>query len=172
MLFRLMLAFIGIPMIELYLLLQLADATSVGMTLGIVVLTGMIGSVLARREGANAWRRFRECLASGRTPTLEIRDGLMIAFAAALLLTPGIVTDAVGFALLTAPGRHWFGRWIGHFFRLQFDVRGTGAGSSSTQRAPSGAYDGERGQTQHAGYGRGKQTEPYTVDAAGFETKS
>lgn len=159
MLLRLMLAFIGVPLIELYLLLQLADATSVGMTLGIVVLTGMIGSVLARREGAQAWQRFRECLASGRTPTQEIRDGLMIAFAAALLLTPGIMTDVVGFALLTAPGRHWIGRWIGRFFRLKFDVRG----SSASTHAGGDPYRASGGRTQN--------TDPYTVDAAHFETK-
>ncbi|MEM9366925.1 MAG: FxsA family protein [Planctomycetota bacterium] len=162
MLLRLMIAFIGIPLIELYLLLQLASATSVGVTLGIVVLTGMIGSLLARREGAQAWRRFRECLASGRTPTVEIRDGLMIAFAAALLLTPGIITDVVGFALLTAPGRHWFGRWIGSFFRMRFDVRGFDVGRSS--------QDASR-DSSHPNDPRAREGDPYTVDASRFETK-
>ena len=101
MLIRLLAAFILIPLVELFLLMQLAAATSIWITIALVIVTGTIGSLLARREGAAVWRRFRENAASAKLPAQEIGDGLMIAFAAALLLTPGVLTDVVGFALLT-----------------------------------------------------------------------
>ncbi len=112
MLIRLMAAFIVVPLIELYLLFQLADATSAGLTIAIVVITGIIGSALAKREGAMAWFRFRSALGEGRMPSREIQDGLMIVFAAALLLTPGLLTDALGFTLLFPPGRDLIRRFV------------------------------------------------------------
>ena len=106
MLLRLLAAFILIPLIELYLLLQLAEVTSVPLTIGIVIGTGVLGSLLARREGTIAWYRFRSALGEGRVPSREIQDGLMIVFAAALLLTPGLLTDIVGFMMLLPIGRN------------------------------------------------------------------
>lgn len=100
MLGKLLAAFILIPLVEFFLLVWIADRTSVLTTIGLVIITGIIGSLLARAEGVKAWRRFRESAAEGRLPGREIQDGLMIAFAAALLLTPGLLTDAVGFLLL------------------------------------------------------------------------
>ena len=105
MFLRLLAAFILIPLIELFLLLKLAAATSVWTTFLLVIITGIIGSLLAKREGVMAWRKFHQALAEGRMPGQEIQDGLMIVFAAALLLTPGLLTDAVGFFLLVPPGR-------------------------------------------------------------------
>ncbi|MCD0460411.1 FxsA family protein [Roseiconus lacunae] len=105
MLFRLLLLFIFVPLVELYLLLQLADATSAGATFLIVIATGVLGSYLAKREGLMAWQKFHAALGEGRVPSREIQDGLMIVFAAALLLTPGLITDAVGFLLLVPVGR-------------------------------------------------------------------
>jgi UPF0716 protein FxsA len=120
MLIRLLAAFILVPLIELFLLLQLAQYTSVATTVLVVVITGIIGSMLARREGVMAWTRFRSALAEGRMPSREIQDGLMIVFAAALLLTPGLLTDALGFLLLLPVGRDFirsavFSRFVGRF---------------------------------------------------------
>jgi len=107
MLFRLLLIFIAVPLIELYLLLRLADITSVGTTILVVVVTGIAGSLLAKQQGWVAWSRFREAMLQGRIPSAEIADGLMVVFAAALLLTPGLLTDLVGFLLLIPPSRRW-----------------------------------------------------------------
>ena len=107
MFFKLLAAFILIPLIELYLLLQVAEHTSVATTVLIVILTGVIGSMLARREGAMAWFRFHAAVDEGRMPSREIQDGLLIVFAGALLLTPGLLTDTLGFALLIPTGREW-----------------------------------------------------------------
>ncbi|TWT79829.1 phage T7 F exclusion suppressor FxsA [Planctomycetes bacterium CA13] len=112
MFFRLLVAFIVVPLVELVLLLRLADATSVMTTLAIVIITGVIGSALARREGVLAWYRFRSALAEGRMPSQEIQDGLMVVFAAALLLTPGLLTDSLGFILLIPTGRTLIRKYV------------------------------------------------------------
>jgi len=157
MLFRLLVAFICVPLIELYLLLRLADATSPMTTFGIVIATGLIGSYLARREGLAAWKRFRESLAAGGMPGREIQDGLMIVFAAALLLTPGLLTDAVGFALLIPAGRNFVRRNLmprigggGAGFRVHTFVRG-----DATDDSADGPGFG----------GRRVRDDPMTIDA-------
>lgn len=155
---RLLLAFIVIPFIELVLLLRLADATSWLTTLTIVVVTGLIGSFLARREGLAAIGRFRAALAAGRMPGREIQDGLMIAFAAALLLTPGLLTDALGFVLLTPTGRSKIGAFIRRRYGGKFQVRTSGFGQSDPVESNS---------PPHSRYENGT----YTVDSPNYGPK-
>lgn len=112
MLMRLLAAFILVPLVELYLLFRLADATGPLLALSIVVLTGIIGSILAKNEGIRALSRFQTAASEGRMPSKEIQDGLMIIFAAALLLTPGILTDTLGFTLLLPMGREFMRRHV------------------------------------------------------------
>lgn len=109
---RLLAAFILVPLLELVLLVQVAQYTSLWTTIMLVIVTGVIGSWLARREGVMAWFRFQSALAEGRAPSHEIQDGLMIVFAAALLLTPGLLTDALGFTLLLPQGREFIRRTL------------------------------------------------------------
>ena len=100
MLGKLLAAFILIPLVEFFLLVWIAEQTSILATIALVIITGIIGSLLARAEGVKAWRKFRLAASEGRLPGREIQDGLLIAFAAALLLTPGLLTDTLGFLLL------------------------------------------------------------------------
>lgn len=143
MLLRLLIAFIVVPLIELYLLLQLAQVTSALTTFAVVIITGVIGSILARREGVLAWTRFREVLAEGRMPSKEIQDGLMVVFAAALLLTPGLLTDGVGFLLLTPFGRGLvrrtlMKRWAGRVQVQTYDFHTETTGTSRPERFQEG----------------------------------
>jgi UPF0716 protein FxsA len=124
MLLRLLLLFVTVPLVELYLLLQLADVTGAGATFLLVIVTGIIGSWLAKREGILAWHKFHGALREGRVPSREIQDGLMIVFAAALLLTPGLLTDVVGFVMLVPLGRdlvrkHLLAKWFRGFGSVQ-----------------------------------------------------
>tara|TARA_R110002049_G_scaffold27321_2_gene94181 strand:+ start:356643 stop:357092 length:450 start_codon:yes stop_codon:yes gene_type:complete len=123
MLLKLLAAFIVIPLVELYLLFRIAEFTSPLATLALVIVTGVIGSFLARREGAMAWFRFQSALGEGRMPSREIQDGLMIVFAAALLLTPGLLTDVVGFTLLIPWGRALVRRFVLKPYVSQFNVQ-------------------------------------------------
>lgn len=139
MLLRLLAAFIVVPLVELYLLFQLAEATNPLTTIAIIVLTGIIGSVLARREGVVAWYRFRSALAEGRVPSREIQDGLMIVFAAALLLTPGLLTDVVGFLLLVPAGRRLVRRFVLRRFFGRFNLQVVRPGRWNDPRSSGGS---------------------------------
>ena len=119
---RLLAAFILVPLLELVLLFQVAQYTSLWTTIMLVIVTGVIGSWLARREGVMAWFRFQSALAEGRAPSHEIQDGLMIVFAAALLLTPGLLTDALGFTLLLPQGREFIRRTLLKRYMQRFKV--------------------------------------------------
>ena len=112
MFLRLIILFVTVPLVELYLLLRLAELTGPLPTFLLVIVTGIIGSWLAKHEGLIAWQKFHAALAEGRAPSREIQDGLMIVFAAALLLTPGLLTDVVGFAMLIPVGRDLIRRFV------------------------------------------------------------
>lgn len=101
----LLLVFIVVPLIELWVIVQVGQQIGVGWTLALLLADSIIGSVLMRSQGRAAWRRFREALAAGRPPAREVVDGALVIFGGALLLTPGFVTDLFGLALLAPPTR-------------------------------------------------------------------
>ena len=152
---RLLAAFILVPLIELMLLIQLATYTSLGTTIILVIVTGILGSWLARREGVIAWFRFQSALAEGRAPSHEIQDGLMIVFAAALLLTPGLLTDAVGFTLLLPQGRELIRRTLLKRYMQRFKVH---------FRTPDGFTPEPLNRTT--------RDSSFTIDAESFERKA
>ncbi|KAJ57241.1 exlusion protein FxsA [Actibacterium mucosum KCTC 23349] len=92
--------FIGVPLIEIALFIQVGGAIGLWSTLAIVVLTAVIGTSLMRRQGAQAMANIRGAFNSLSDPSEPLAHGAMILFSGALLLTPGFFTDAVGFALL------------------------------------------------------------------------
>jgi len=104
-LLKLILALTLIPLAELYLLLIIGEHVGALPTIALVIVTGIIGGVLLRRQGAAALRRIRETLAMGKMPAGELVDALLVGVAGAFLLTPGLLTDATGFFLLSPPGR-------------------------------------------------------------------
>ncbi|MGD8868527.1 MAG: FxsA family protein [Gemmatimonadales bacterium] len=104
---RLILFFIAVPIIELAVLIQLGRLIGLWPTLGIIGVTGVLGAMLASREGLRAWHAFQMELAQGRVPGRPILDGLSIFAGGALLLTPGLLTDLLGFTLLARPTRRW-----------------------------------------------------------------
>jgi UPF0716 protein FxsA len=119
-LLKLFLLFIIVPLVELALLLKLADATSWELTLGLVIVTGAAGSLLARSQGWRAYRRIHEALASGNLPAEPMLDAVLIFVAGALLLTPGILTDLFGFSLLIPWTRAFYRRRLTAWFKSRF----------------------------------------------------
>ena len=101
----LFLAFLAVPLIEIALFIQVGGAIGLWPTLGIVVLTAIIGTWLVRTQGTMAMGNLRKSFSELDDPTEPLAHGAMILLAGALLLTPGFFTDAVGFALLTPPFR-------------------------------------------------------------------
>lgn len=98
MFLRLLLLFTLVPILELALLIEIGQYLGTVPTLVLVLGTGAFGASLARREGTQALYRLRQNLTQGRFPGEEIFDGVLILAGGLLLLTPGIVTDAIGFA--------------------------------------------------------------------------
>lgn len=105
MFLRLLLLFTVVPLVELYLLITIGRMIGVGPTIAIVLGTGILGAWLARWQGLAVLRRVREEMAAGRLPTDALIDGLLILVAAAVLLTPGLLTDTAGFLLLVPASR-------------------------------------------------------------------
>ncbi len=100
---KLLALFIVVPAVELYLLIKLGGFIGVLATVGIIVVTGALGAFLARSQGLGVLRDVQQELARGGLPTSSLADGVMILIAAALLVTPGFLTDVVGFLCLV-PG--------------------------------------------------------------------
>ena len=123
MLARLLLLFISVPLIELVLLLFIADKTSFWFTLGLVILTGIAGSVLARSQGWQTYHRIQQELAQGRMPAQELLDAVLIFCAGALLLTPGVLTDLFGLSLLIPPMRRFYRGRLIKWFKGRFHLR-------------------------------------------------
>lgn len=105
MLLKLILIFTITPLIELALLIEVGKRVGLLPTLGIVILTGVTGSLLARSQGIRVLRQATRDLSSGILPTDSLLNGLLILIAGALLITPGLITDATGFLLLVPPVR-------------------------------------------------------------------
>jgi len=121
MLWKLMLVLTVVPLLELYLLVRLSEWTSFWFTVLVILGTGAVGAVIARMQGLMVLRRMQWELSEGRVPTGSILDGVMILVAAALLVTPGLLTDTVGFVLLAPPGRAFLRKLLRRWLKRQID---------------------------------------------------
>ena len=101
----LLLAMIGVPILEIAVFIQAGDAFGLWPTLGAVILTAIAGTILLRVQGLSALFRVQASLEAGRIPLAGLFDGLCLLVAGALLLTPGFVTDTVGMLLFVPPFR-------------------------------------------------------------------
>jgi len=92
--------FLLVPLIEIYVLIQVGDVIGAGWTIFAVVATAVLGAVLLRQQGFSTLERAQQSMAQGQIPATAMFEGVMLLFSGALLLTPGFVTDSIGFALL------------------------------------------------------------------------
>lgn len=97
---KLLLLFIIVPAVELGLLIQVGKFLGTWPTLALIVFTGILGAYLARLQGLSVVSRAQQQMSRGELPAGSLADGVMILVAGALLMTPGILTDAFGFSLL------------------------------------------------------------------------
>ena len=96
----LLLLFLVVPIAEIYVLIEIGSVVGAVATIGLVVLTAVVGAALMRAQGLATLFRARAAMAKGEVPALELLEGAVILIAGALLLTPGFLTDAAGFACL------------------------------------------------------------------------
>ena len=97
--------FLAVPILEIYLLLQVGGFIGVGWTVFLVVLTAVIGVALLKAQGISTLNRAQQKLQDNELPAREILEGMGLLVAGALLLTPGFFTDTIGFLLLFPPTR-------------------------------------------------------------------
>lgn len=134
MFLKLLIAFTVLPVVELYFLIQAGQRLGVLNTVGIVLLTGVVGAALARSQGRQVLMKLQSKVAQGQVPAKEMLEGVFIFSGGLLLLTPGFVTDALGLSMVL-PGVRKI--WAGYLFsNLENAIR--------TGRATAGTNGGSR----------------------------
>jgi UPF0716 protein FxsA len=144
-----------IPIVEIYLFIQVSNAIGFWNALGILILVSLIGVWVVKRQGARVWARFNEQVAAGKTITREVADGVCLLLAGALLIIPGFVTDAVGLLLLLPPVRalarrivvgRYSGRTSVRVITARYGRRDGGTIETTATESTTGPEDPPRGE--------------------------
>lgn len=112
----LFLAFLVVPVLEIWLLIQVGQVIGGWPTVALLLADSLLGAWIVRREGRRAWRNLQSALQGGRMPDKELADGGLILVGGALLLTPGFLTDILGFLCVLPFTRPLMRRLAGWFF--------------------------------------------------------
>jgi len=118
---RLVLLFTVVPAVEIYLLVKVGSGIGAFNTVLLILATGVVGAHYARLQGFQVVTRLQESLRDGRPPAAEIVDGAMLLVGGALLLTPGFLTDALGFSLIFPPTRRVWRRTFLEWLRRKIE---------------------------------------------------
>lgn len=138
----LFLFFVAVPLIEMFLLFEVSDQIGGLATIALVVLTAIIGVQILKRQGLSTLLRANQRIEAGQLPAQEIVEGMMLAGAGALLLTPGFITDTIGFVLLTAPFRRQIAAKVIQAGVLKAMQPGGGAGFTVWSQTSTSRDDG------------------------------
>ena len=142
-----LLLFIVVPLAEMLLLFEVAEHIGGLWTVGLVVLTAVVGIQILKRQGLRTLLRARQRVESGELPAREIIEGMLIAAAGAMLLTPGFITDGLGFILLTPQLRGPAAVWL--IGRGAWSIQmGGPAGFDAQRRQDGNVYEGEYSRRQ------------------------
>lgn len=143
--FLVLLLFIGVPVIEIATFIQVGGLIGLWPTLGVVILTAFIGTALLRQQGLSTLMRAQTALNEGRMPAEELFDGACLLLAGAFLLTPGFVTDSVGFLLFFPPFRNLLRLKAKGFIKNNASLHGAQANQQQSyqnqNRPPNEAHD-------------------------------
>lgn len=119
---KLFLLFTLVPIVELYLLITIGEVIGAPATLAIVVLTGLLGAALARHEGVRVLRAWQEAVSRAEIPEEGVVSSLLVLVGGVLLVTPGVITDAVGLSLLLRPTRRALAKLLQRRLEHRFTV--------------------------------------------------
>ena len=114
---RLLLLFITVPLIEVLILIKLGSLFGFWPTIFLVIGTGILGAYLAKLHGLTIWYNIQQDLQAGVMPADKLVDGLLILIGGIVLLTPGLLTDILGFMLLIPVTRNYFKRFAKSKFK-------------------------------------------------------
>jgi UPF0716 protein FxsA len=123
MFFYLFLLFIVLPLVEILILVRIGMVTSFWVPIAIVIVTGVVGTALARREGWRVAERMREDVRNGQMPADSLIDAFLVLLAGVLFVLPGVLTDVVGIILLFPPTRQLVKRGVAAWFRRHVELR-------------------------------------------------
>jgi UPF0716 protein FxsA len=101
----LLIAFVVVPVVEIWVIVQVGQAIGIVPTLVLLLADAVLGTWLFRREGRKAWEALRQAIAEHRVPAKEVADGALVVVGGAFLLSPGFVTDAIGLLCVLPPTR-------------------------------------------------------------------
>jgi len=116
---RLIVLFVTLPLVEIFLLIKLGELMGFWPTVLMVIGTGLLGAWMARLYGWSVWMEIQQELQMGKMPTDKMFDGLLILIGGIVLLTPGIITDAIGFLLLIPATREIAKQWLKNRFETR-----------------------------------------------------
>ena len=136
----LLIAFLTIPIIEIYLLIQVGGIIGVGWTIFIVIGTAVLGASLLRQQGLATWTRLNQSIAQGQLPPTILIEGIFLLLSGAFLLTPGFFTDAIGFLFLMPPVRKLLAAYLlrrGMFMASSMNATYTSQTSQSSAKTHS-----------------------------------
>jgi UPF0716 protein FxsA len=141
---KLLLLFTVVPVVELYLLITIGQSLGPGPTIGLVLVTGLLGASLAKREGARVLRNWQGAMARGEIPEEGVVSSVLVLVGGVLLVTPGVVTDLTGLLLLAPWSRRLVAATLRKRLEHRFAVRDfvgavSGGGVASEGGAPRGA---------------------------------
>lgn len=142
----LVVALVVVPLVEIYLLVQVGQVIGPLPTILLLLAMSLLGAYLLRREGSRTWRAFRAAMGSGRVPAREVADGALVIFGGALLLTPGFATDLLGLACVLPVTRGPLRKVLTRVVTARLGVAGMVGGlAAERMRRPrtGGVVDGE-----------------------------
>ena len=141
------LAFLVVPIVEIYVIIQVGQVIGAAPTILLLILDSVLGVWLVRREGRRAWRALQQAIGSGRMPARELADAALILVGGTLLLTPGFLTDILGFFLVVPVTRPLARRLLGWVIGRRMLRTSGGSGYPPTNRwPPAGSADAAGGR--------------------------
>lgn len=135
---KLLLFFVAVPLVELCLMVLLSYYITLPGTIVFILGTGVLGAWLANTQGLSVYRRIQEEVSQGRMPTDSLLDGVLILLAGLLLITPGVLTDLTGIALMIPFSRGFCRRWLVGWFQRHFKIKTV---IPASRPAPDGVVD-------------------------------
>ncbi len=119
---RLLVLFILVPAVEMFLLGRLSSSIGLSGVLLVILVTGVVGALAARWQGLKAIRRVRDEVQRGKVPAQSLLEGVAVLLGCALLVTPGVITDAVGLLLFVPPVRRFIAAWVKKRIKKHIDA--------------------------------------------------
>jgi UPF0716 protein FxsA len=151
---------IGVPLVELYLLLTLGKLFGLGPTIALIVVTGVLGSAAARFEGLRVWHQWMVALREFRSPAQSVLEGVLVLVGGVLLVTPGVLTDVAGLLLLFPPTRRLVARPLRRSIEARIAQGTIRVVGGSFRRGGSGGTRGADGVVDTTGESVGDEQLP------------